>query len=285
MKRQLPTQFRNSWQGPKWLRSYFSARFIYSLLRPLDILVEVLLQGLAAAFPGLGTPSALPFIGQSRGLIQGEAETNTSFAARLRAWLDAWRNAGADEQLALEIQAYIGNDPTVRVVNRAGFFVTAAPNGTISFTSDPAWNWDSVSNPERASWWSDLWIIITPSEFPIYANNADATWQATWGHSNGFGLGHQCSRRAVDAITGLVRRWKGAHTYVVAVIWVLPTNGNGPLFVPGNLGLAGNPDGTWGNWSKNVAGVQVASRTTAPGVTSGSGSVRYWEPQSFETVV
>lgn len=276
-----PLQFRNSWIGPNWLRSFWSARFIYSLLRPLDILVEVMLQGAAAAWPGFGTSTALPFIGQSRGFIQGETESNTSFAARLRRWLDAWRNAGADEELALEIQHYLGNTPTVRVVNRAGFFATANPDGSVTFQSDPGWNWDSISNPERSTWWSDLWIIVSPSEFATYANNADATWQATWGHTNSFGTGHQVSRRAYDAIVGLVRTWKGAHTYVVAVIWTTNVN----MFKPGSLGTPGNPDGTWGNWSKNVAGAQVSARSTAFDIAFGGGTARYWEPQSFDTVV
>lgn len=272
-----PTQFRNSYKGPNWLWRPNARRFIYSLLKPLDLLMEVALQGVAAAMPGFGTPTALAALGQSRGRVQGEAETDQAFAQVLVDWYDFFRNLGSDEVLAQEIQRYLGNNPTVRVVNRAGFFVTANPNGTISYATDPAWNWDRVSNPERNGvypgqdpWWSDIWIIVYPSEFTTYANATDPAWVAAWGTYQGFGTGHEVSRAQYDEILAIVRQCHAPHTYVQAIIWCTDP----ALFVPGSLGTAGNPDGTWGNWSKNVNGVQVPARTTQ---TAG-GTVRYWIP-------
>ena len=266
----LPTQFRNSYKGPNWLWRPVIRRVMYALLKPLDQLMEVILQGVSAAMPGFGTPTALPFIGQSRGLVQGESESNASFAGRNVNWLTTFQNDGSDEVLAQQIQDYLGNTPTVRVVNRAGFFVTANPNGTITYATDPAWNWDGVSNPERAGWWSDIWIIVYPAEWATYANATDPAWVAAWGTTNGFGIGHEVGRVAYDAILALVHQRHAPHTYVQAILWCTDP----ALFVPGSLGTAGNPDGTWGNWSKNVNGVQTAARTTK---TAG-GTVRYWHP-------
>jgi hypothetical protein len=271
-------QFRNSWVGPNWLAKPWSARFLYSCLKILDQLMEVLYQGVAAPFPGFGTPTALPYIGQSRGLTQGEGESDAKYAARLIKWLDTWANAGSDEVLAQSIQEYLGNTPTVRIVNRAGFWVTANPDGTISYQTDTAWNWDGVSNPERAGNWSDLWIVVTPAEWTVYPAISDTSWRSAWGNANGFGLGHEVTRATVDTVRALVRQWKGPHTNIVAIIWVFPANANPPLFVPGHLGGAGNPDGRWGSWSYNVNGTQVPIRTTAPAISSGGGSVRYWTP-------
>ena len=177
--------------------------------------------------------------------------------------------------LAQQIQSYLGNNPIVRIVDRAGNWVTANQDGTTTFQTDPAWDWDSVSNPERAGWWGDLWIIVTPAEWGVYTGGlADPAFQATWGTTTGFGLGHKVSRGAVSTILSLVSVWKGAHTWVEAIIF----SSNTGMFQPGNLGLNGNPDGTWGHWSKTVAGVQIQARTTAIPAMSGGGTVRYWEP-------
>jgi hypothetical protein len=268
---------------PNWLANrpglHVGFKFLYSIALMCDVMLEVALEGIRATWPGKGTNTALALVGQGRGILRGENESNSSYATRLRAWLTTWQNAGSAEVLAQQIQAYLGNNPVVRVVDRSGNWVTANADGTTTFQVDTAWDWDSVSNPERAGWWSDLWITVTPSEWPVYAGGlADPAFVAAWGTTTGFGLGHEVPRASVDAILNLVHTWKGAHTWLVAIIWILPANGFGPLFVPGNLGLTGNPDGRWGNWSYNVSGVQRPIRTTAPGLTSGSGSVRYWVP-------
>lgn len=273
---------------PNWLSNVpglnVSFKVLYAIALVSDVIIENGYQGFLATLPGVGTATALPLHGQTRGLLQGPNEPNASFAARLLRWQQSAQNLGSDEELVHQIQAFMtpsaGPLPTVRIVNRAGGWVTANPDGSTSTTVDTAWNWDGVLNPERASWWSDHWIIVTPSPFATYANTSDPAWTGAWARYDGsaLGAGHQVPRQYVDGILSIVDFVKGAHAWVQAIVWVAPANGNGPLFVPGNLGLAGNPDGTWGHWSKNVGGTQVPARTTAPVTGSGGGSVRYWEP-------
>lgn len=265
---------------PNWLanRPGLNTGFkvLWAMALMCDVLIEVALQGLRAAWPGKGTSTALPLVGQSRGLIQGPNEPDASFAAWCRAWLTTWFNAGSAELLAQNIQRYLtpssGPLPVVRVVDRQGQWVTANADGSTTFQVDTAWNWDSVSNPERASWWGDIWIVIVPSPYAVYANLA--AWSGVWGVPNSTGLGHAVPQSDVDNILSTVSTWKGLHNYVQAIIWTTNT----VLFVPGSLSASGNPDGTWGTWSKVVNGVQVPARNASPSVGQGGGSVRFWEP-------
>lgn len=255
---------RNSLVVPKWLANrpglQVGYKYLFSAAVILDAFIDFAIQGITAGFPGLGTPTALPLIGETRGLIRGEAETDAGYAVRLRAWIQTHVDKGASYILAGLIQAYLGNTPTVRIVNRAGFWVSVDPSGTVT-TATAAWDWDSVSNPERLLWWSDLWIIIYPTEWAV-AGTIGAT--AAPSHDVE-ALGHLVPPAAVDAILGLVHDWKGAHSWVQAIIWSYDDT----LFDPATPAAPGNPDGTWGNFSINVGGVQVPAR---------GASSRYWIP-------
>lgn len=264
---------------PKWLSNRAGNNNGYILLWTIALLCDTMIQtgleGLRASWPGKGTPDADPYIGQGRGLAQAPGESSLSFEARLRAWLQTWNNAASDDVLASQIQIYLGNTPTVRIVDRSGNWTTCNPDGSITRTKDVSWNWDGVSNPERAGMWSDIWIIVSPppAAWVSYASTADANWVTAWQNKT-ISLGHAApSPSAWNDILQLVSQWKGIHTYVRAIIWTTDAT----LFVPGSLGVAGNPDGTWGTWGKYVAGICVPSRTTV----TGGGFVRYWEPETL----
>ena len=249
---------------PNWLSNRpglnTGFKWLYVMALMGDCMLEAALEGVRASWPGKGTPDALPYIAQGRGLVQGETESNTAFEARLIAWRTTWQNAGSDEILALMIQSYLGNDPTVTIVNRAGVWVTAAPGGMTSMTT-AAWNWDGTSGTDTysaaqvAGWWSDIWIIVYPCEWAI-----EPTTSGTLDAAHG--IDHMVTPSpTVDAILGLVRTWKGAHTFVRAIIWTYSAT----AFTPANP----TADGNYGNWYKMVNGVAVQSRNT---------SARYWEP-------
>lgn len=258
---------------PAWLQNRpalnVAYRLIWMVCIALDVMMQTIVEGLKAAFPGLGTPTALALTGSARGLIRGLGESDDSYAARQRSWLDTWEQAGADAILAAQIQAYLGNLAQIRIVSRAGHWTTLASDGTVTVT-DVAWNWDSHSNPERnnpaAPYWSDLWIVVY---MPLWAVTGTAlvALRGLWGSQNGKGLGHAVTRAPLDAILAEVAQWKGAHTRVRAVIWSYDAT----LFDPTNP--ASLPDGWWGNWSKDnpaSPGHSIPSRAT---------SARYWIPR------
>ncbi len=250
---------------PWWLadRKYSSGktvgfRFLWAMIAALDAYAEWILQSLFAPWPGYGTPTALPLIGRSRGILRGQADTDASFATKLRLWLTKWAAAGTQEQLAIEIHEYLGNSPMVRIVNRAGHWVTVAADGTVT-TAEADLDWDSVSHPERAGFWSEMWIIVYPTQWAVAPDWGVGTWGST-----GFGLGHEANRVEYDAIRGLVAQWKSAHSKVRAIIWTSDASLFDPA-VPASL-----PNGSWGDWGTTGDGARVASSRNVT-------TCRYWE--------
>jgi hypothetical protein len=254
-------------------------RYLFSLVLPIDIELENTLQGINAWAPGSpnATLTALPLIGNSRGLIQGEAETDAHFASRLIAWRAITKEMGKSERLALEIQNYLENTPLVRVVERLysdsgaprAFYVTANTDGSTT-TQTANWDWDSVggwtgsaadgtnAGSVTRTWWSDFWIVVYPCEWPV-TGTALSALAPIWGRTD-IGLGHAVPVVARDAIVRIVAQWKGLHTFCRAIIFSYDAT----LFDPANPSASGDPNGTWG---------PCFNRTG-----EADGRVRYWEP-------
>lgn len=268
---------------PIWLQDRPGFRngykFLYVVALVCDIFVTWLVQAVYSWFPGysLGIPpgsgldasTALPLLATSRGILQGPTEPNATFAQRLVGWIDDWEASGSSEILVEMIQSFIGGVPMVRIVDRAGNWVTIDSSGNITKTSG-AWNWDEVDDWERDSWWSDLWIIVYPTPWAITGTTL-ASLVPVWGDYNAatqVGTGHAVPPLYVDGILSILSTWKGAHTFCAAILWSYDDT----LFVPGSP-VSGDPDGTWGRWAKLVGGVLVPARTGAS-----DGRVRYWVP-------
>lgn len=255
-------------------------QFLWTMIVQADIVAENLLQGINDWAPGSpdATATALPLIAQSRGLIQGEAEANAHFAGRLINWRTnglptappatpkVGNQTGNSRVLAQQIQQFLGNTPMVRVIERLystggtpqARYITANTDGTISDVV-AAWDWDSVSGwtDDATTWsgaqtrgfWSDFWVVIYPSTYPKGTSVTPLSGQVV-------------PKTSRDAILRIVGQWKGIHTFCRAIIWSY----NAALFDPASPGTAGNPDGTWGNWSHGS--VPARNLTDA----------RYWIP-------
>jgi hypothetical protein len=236
-------------------------RFLWAAVAPLDAFFEYALESLRASWPDQAPEGALGLIGRSRGILRGQIDTADEYRARLRAWLDKWADAGSQRQLAIELHEYLADHPRVRIVNRAGLMVTVDEDGTVS-TAQVAWDWDSVSHPERAGYWSELWIVIHPTQWAF----EEGTWGdgSAWGDAPELGMGHDVPREAVDAVKGLVAQWKAAHSRVRAVIWCT----DGTRFDPTDE--ASLPNGNWGSWGVLDAGTFVPSDRELT-------TCRYWE--------
>lgn len=261
---------------PNWLSNrrklQVGFKILYAIATVCDVLLDMMVWGVRAPLPGVGTYSALPLIGQMRGVVRGLVETDPQYAASLNRWLQIWEDAGSDEILCQEIQRFLGNSPTVRVISRSGLFTTIAPNGVITQTVDTAWDWDSKSNPERANWWSDIWIVVYPTrpEWIPFLGFLDPNWIAAWGITTQGGIGFAMPRRAVDGIYQITSSLKAAHCWIESIIFCTDNT----LFVPHSLGSLGNPDGWWGKWGKQASGLSGPSRTR----NTGRGFVRYLTP-------
>jgi|HubBroStandDraft_5_1064220.scaffolds.fasta_scaffold109379_2 hypothetical protein len=271
--------------GTRWLANVPGAntgfKIAYSIARIGDLLIETAWEGMLAAMPGVGTPTALPLIAQARGILQGPSESNASFVQRLVAWLTTWAQAGSAEILAQQIQSFLvgqgtmgaGIYPIVRVVDRSGNWVIANADQSLTLVTGVPFPWDNIGgwdyHPGAAvsGWWSDMWIIVAPptgSEpiWPLYTGTSDPAWLNNFGANKAtLGGGHQAPLSIAQSVLSLIATWKGAHTWFRAVIW--PSNPTD--FSPGSV----TADGSFGNWSKNVGGVQTPDRLA---------SARYWIP-------
>jgi hypothetical protein len=248
---------------PAWLADAFPTapswgfRFRRCCELLVDATLEVMLEGSLASV-GRGTPTALPYLGQEWGVVRGRLDTDATYQTKLSSWIDRAKAQGSAYQLAREMWEYLG-DSRVRVITRWGFWIDISVGGTIS-TYTAAWNWDSVSNPERANYWSDLWIVINPT-WAVRPGTLGAMTGA-----DGFVLGQLAPVAQVDVIKKLAAR-KAAHSCVRAIIWTSDATRFDPSHPPTM------PDGTWGQWSiVNGGNHQIPSGRDLT-------TCRYWEPR------
>jgi hypothetical protein len=256
---------------PPWLADRVTSgktggfRFLWAMVAPLDAATDYLVQGLVARYPGLGHPSALPYIGRSRGVVRGRLDTDATYAAKLLTWIDRKKGGGQDERLLREIADYLGTAPRIRLFRRKdGACVTLETDGTISRVASTAWDWDSVSHPERsavgAPFWSDFWLVVYAPPYAIRPGDfAGIT-------ADQFALGHLVPLSERDELGGILSEYKSAHSCIRAVIWTTDAT----LFNP--AAPATMPDGTWGAWSSRGSGARVGSGRNYT-------TCRYWEPR------
>lgn len=260
---------------PTWLANLPGFRNLYAYCWSIallgDCLREIAWEGQLAAYPGVGTPTALPYIGQSRGLTQGPSEANANFAARCIAFRDAWARAGSAESICEQIQSFlvgIGNlgagvYPVVRIVDRQGNAVTRNADQSFSY-STISWDWDELGGfvddrgwrpPAQVdTWWADIWVLIQ-DPFTHWTGFSDVNWLAAW-NTGDQTIDAQCPQSIVQAVLTLISTFKGEHSWVRAVV-----------FAPNPTTVS--PSGYWGNASHNFTGVQTAQRTA---------SFSYWTP-------
>jgi hypothetical protein len=282
---------------PEWLQNrpafQVGYKILWSFCLFLDRSTQVALEGVRAGWPGYdGRTDNSSLLGTSRDLLQGETETTAAFQARLRNWITLSTELGGDPRLVSELSTYIGNNPTVRMWTRNGR-CTSCVGGVVSRVTgvNGGWsgpgalsglglNWDSLSNPERAQYWWDCWIVICPSEMPPAGTIAGRLTPSGGTESNipaaasvqGLGIGHLVTQAQVSAMKGLIHKLKGQHVNIRLVVWTNDTT----LFDPANPMASGNPNGLWGRGS--FWGL-VPSGTVGSGIgqwPSRNRNCRYW---------
>ncbi len=228
-------------------------RVLWSMIAPLDAAAEFMVQALQAPWPGKGTPTALPLIGRSRGMIQSQGETADEYGERMGEWFDRARELGSMLSTARAIHEYLENRPRVRIYNRAGACLEVAETtGEVTryAAGTTSWDWDSISNPERSGYWWDIWACVYPmqwSDSPVLGSGRKL------GDTPVLGVGCTMTREEHDAITGLVEQHKSAHSHMRAVIFTTDAT----LFDP--TSPATQPDGEWGDWSGKGSGSRTVS--------------------------
>lgn len=252
---------------PPWLTARLAEgkvtafKYLYTFVVRADLGIENAYQGLQARMPGQGTPTALPYIGRDRLIRRAIDESDESFAGRLVTWREAWRGAGNPFAIMREVRAYCAPAvPKVRIVNASGTWYTLNPDDTIEIVQTWGainWVWDEKDLPNR------FWLIIYTDDGPWDEGPAwgdDGTeWDTTasWGST--------ATVEQVGAVHAIIQDFKSAGDRCENIILAFDPLSFDPSAAPSSPGM---PDGTWGEWSKVVAGARVPSRLS---------TARYWD--------
>ena len=272
--------------SPPWLSSGVGEKFMYNLGLSSDAVLEKLNQAVRARMPGLGTPTALSYLGLDRVLTQGPSESNDSFALRLKRAFPTWQLAGNRHAVLEQALVYVANYHAVsatqvpRGVIVGNAVIAAANNASwdwyynTSNIQEPTnhvrkvvnnWNWDN-----QVLWWRAWLILFFEAGATI---GAEATWgNGTWGQTGG-SWGLNVEESVFTQLRSLLRLWKSAPTYYPYII-ICFNGGSGTTgdeLSPNSVSGAGNPDGNWGSHGKNVSGVWVTSRPNTCRFVDGSG--------------
>lgn len=222
--------------------------FGYRLLWVLGLIIDGFIEAVSSAFEAArarGASSDADIVGDSRGLIRNQDESDEDYARRLATWVDRARENGGPLRLGLAIHDYLRTHPRVHVFRRSdGQCIAISEDRTITRYPLTAFDWDSQSHPERnvyyAPWWSDMWIVV-------FTNSTQ--WQRRFGTldgmpdgDDGFGLDHYCTYKERDDLKSLIRTCKSAHSCIRALIWC----SDNTKFNPAND--ASMPNGRWGDW-------------------------------------
>lgn len=210
---------------PPWLLRRVAGRLLWSVGLILDTKNELTRQGVKARMPGVGTPTALPAIGDDRLIDRGPEEPEDNYALRLSSAFDTWRSAGNAIRLLENLRAYFLPNPLpLRLVSdRSVWHQIDQTTGIVTRQKGDDlgadnWHWDPFaagSPPFR--WWRG-WVIIDASamwtqwlvgELPIGSGVIVGD-----GHT----VGSTATPEQVASIRRIVRRFKPAHAHVYSII-------------------------------------------------------------------
>lgn len=253
--------------GPRWLTVEGESGLLgYALDLLKDTYLRRLELGHLARFPQQdptgtpGPPDALAALGRDRRVVRGINESAATYAERLVRWLDDRKKCGGAFALMKKLSEYTGPLPSFRTVDARGNWFSRDANGSTSYVLNTGnWNWDGPIGPR----WSRFWVIIYPNGLwlPYPFDWGDAGGQ-NWGGSE-YTWGSTATAEQVNTLRSIVADWKPAGTRCVNIILAFDPASFSPL--------APEPDGLWGHWSKNVAGVQVPSRLATARYLDGVG--------------
>lgn len=273
--------------APPWLQqgAYgrgpgVGGRYLQTIGIELDTIETRAKQAAVVSMPGVGDPSALPFLGLDRVIAQGASEPNAAFVVRLSGAFDAWRIAGSDWGVLTEVLSlfvgFTNGVPPGRIVSNTSLwsYYGAAPNLAVPplHTQLMAnWNWDGNAEwrglvSGAIPWWR-YWLILDS-----FGGSQWTTSEGNWGDPGNWGdatasWGLSVPPGIFNSIRSVLRAWQAAHAWCRWVVVSLQAG----QYTPDGLN---SPDGHWGFWGKVVSGVRVQSRDTTAryvdGVSDGS---------------
>lgn len=256
-----------------WLLKDNNELYMQNFGDALDTLVDKVKQGVEARLPGVGTLSALPYIGLDRVMPKAPTESDASYIIRLREAYNTWQRAGNRPTVLRQVDTYVGTR-ILRPINQTPMVLTVGNSDGETLAS---WDWYYSTNslaaaPQRAliaptnwnwddafSWWR-TWLVIFA--IPGSVLEPEGVWGVGEWDEPGGSWGLNIGPEFATGLRDVVRLWKSANTfYPWFVISFNPGNGSsGSAFSPNSAQGDGNPDGNWGSWGTIVDTVYVSSR-------------------------
>lgn len=158
---------------------------------------------------------------------------------------------GLENLDASKIQKYITVQGAASAENNGVFQIQSVPSDTSLVIANP----NAVApdaNNDSLVWVVGEYPYIGPS--PVWGSPSFEWGLGTWGLN--------CSPLVIQSLRAILKRWKGGATdYPRIIVSFGGQDGTaGKEFSPLSAQGAGNPDGTWGSFGKNVNGVWVPAK-------------------------
>lgn len=190
---------------PWWLRGWLGGRLIYAIGIQLDVLADMAVNAVGLRFPRAAQPDALAGIGQDRKIPRGRAEPASTYARRLRRWLDDHRTRGGPYAMLTQLHHFWLATPfPITLAYASGKAFDMATNGTIT---------GSTLSPTVGDW-ARWWLYF---QWP-YGVTPDGLWSSPGTWSDGGVWDSSLTPEEVEDIRNVPREWNAAHTTGMIVL-------------------------------------------------------------------
>jgi hypothetical protein len=196
--------FRDSLRklSPRWLQGRNGERLLYAMGVQMDAFGDGCVEAVRLRYPVDANPEPLPYLGRDRRMSRGRSETDATYAARLRGWLDAHRFRGGPYAMLAQIHAYYSpNAFPVQLVYRSGRRYSMDSAGVVT-VDDVPFNIDAM--PAK---WARFWLFY---EWPASVGN-DGEWGDVGTWDDGGTWDTTLTVQDVADIRLVPREWTAAH--------------------------------------------------------------------------
>jgi hypothetical protein len=140
---------------PWWLRDGTAARVLHAAGLIADTFGDAMIAAVKSRFPNVYSGESLPLIGKDRKIIRGRFDSDESYAARLRRWLDDHRTRGNAYTLLTQLHAHFApNNFPIKIESYNGVRHTLDPvTGEITRLVVPGWVPPDGNTAKWARWW------------------------------------------------------------------------------------------------------------------------------------
>jgi hypothetical protein len=203
--------------SPPWLteRGGVAEAIQYAEGLVVDAIGQMMIEGVKAAMPGIGTTEALSLIGRDMQIDRGPLETDQHYVDRLRVAIDSHRVKGSAGELLKQLSAWFSPSVAtpIRLVSNAAVWheinlTTLVVTKTVVGTN---WTWDALT----ATQWSRGWVVIDSSAGPWFP---EGLWGSPGAWGDGGTWGSTATPGEVAAIRRIVDTWKPAHIQATNII-------------------------------------------------------------------